>query len=114
MIPLELDEAAKIDGCTPFSVYFRIILPLLKPTTASVVILESLWLWNDFALPVVMLQESSKKTLTVGVYSFFSSNSMRWDYALAGLVLSSLPIVVFYIAMQKNIIKGVTEGSVKG
>lgn len=114
MLPRELDEAAKIDGCSTFGIFFRIILPLLKPVTSSVIIIETLWIWNDFALPVIMLQSSEKKTITIGIYSFFSSMSMRWDYALAGLMLSSIPVVIFYIIMQKNIIKGVASGAIKG
>ena len=113
-IPMALDEAARIDGCSDFRAFFTIMLPLLKPITASVVVIYALWIWNDFALPLILLQSAEKKTVTLVIYSFFGVNSMRWDYALAGLTLSSFPILIFYIFMQKYIIKGVVSGSVKG
>lgn len=113
-IPMALDEAARIDGCSEFQAFFLIVFPLLGPVTASVVVIDALWIWNDFALPLVMLQSAENKTVTLVIYSFFGANSMRWDYALAGLTLSSLPILIFYVFMQKYIISGVVSGSVKG
>ncbi len=109
-----MDEAARIDGCSQLRTFFRIIFPVLKPVTGSVVVLNALWTWNDFALPVILLQSAGNKTVTITIYTFFSSVQMRWDYALAGLVLSALPILVFFLFMQKYIIKGVIAGAVKG
>lgn len=113
-IPLEMDESAKIDGCTQIGTYFRIIFPLLKPVTSSVIVLNALWLWNDFALPIVMLQSARNKTVTITIYTMFSSVQWNYHYALAGLVLSALPIILFFTFMQKYIIKGVIAGAVKG
>ena len=113
-IPVDMEEAATMDGCSPFGVFFRIVFPMLKPVTSSVVVLNALWVWNDFALPLIMLQSADNKTVTINIYTFFSSVQNRWDYALAGLMLSSLPILIFYIFMQKYIIKGVIAGAVKG
>lgn len=113
-IPKELDEAAVIDGCNGFQTYFRVILPSLRPITGSVSVLIALWVWNDFALTNIIMTQKSMKTLTTTIYTFFSTTSLHWDYALAGLVMSALPIVVFYLLMQKFIIQGLMDGSVKG
>ncbi len=92
----------------------RIIFPLLKPATSSIIVLFTLQMWNDFTLPLIMLQSESKKTITTTVYSFFSAYSMRWDYALTSLVLSILPMIIFFLFMQKYIISGIIAGAVKG
>lgn len=113
-IPIELEEAATIDGSGPFGTFFRIVFPLLSPATGSIVVLNALWAWNDFSLPLVLLQSAANKTITLITFGFFSSYSMRWDYALACVSLASLPIVVFYLFMQRYIIKGVVDGAVKG
>jgi len=113
-IPMDMDEAAKIDGCSQFGTFFKIIFPMLKPVTGSVIVLNALWLWNDFALPIVMLQSEKNKTVTITIYTLFSSVQWNYHYALAGLVLSALPIIIFFIFMQRYIIKGVIAGAVKG
>lgn len=113
-VPLSLEEAAKLDGCSPFRTFFEVVFPLMKPTTASIVVLYTLWIWNDYALANMMLTSQKNKTLTITIYSFFSSFTNRWDYALAALSLSIIPITVFYIIMQKHIVSGVTAGAVKG
>lgn len=113
-VPVEIEEAAQIDGCTAFGTFFKIVFPMLKPITGSVVVLDVLWVWNDFALPLIMLQSQRNKTITISIYTFFSSVQMRWDYALSGLMLSSLPVLIFFIFMQRFIIKGVISGAVKG
>lgn len=113
-IPYEIEEAAQIDGCGRLATFFKIIFPLLKPATSSIVVLFTLQMWNDFTLPMIMLQSSEKKTITTTVYSFFSSYSMRWDYALTSLALSAIPMVIFFLFMQKYIISGIIAGSVKG
>lgn len=113
-IPLSLEEAAKLDGCSPYGIFFRVVLPLMKPITASIVVLYSLWIWNDYALANMMLTSQENKTLTITIYGFFSSFTNRWDYALAALSLSIIPITIFYIIMQKHIVAGVTAGAVKG
>lgn len=113
-IPKEIEEAAQMDGCGKVSTFFRIIFPLLKPSTSSIVVLFTLQMWNDFTLPLIMLQSESKKTITTTVYSFFSAYSMRWDYALTSLALSILPMILFFLFMQKYIISGIIAGAVKG
>ena len=113
-IPYEIEEAAQIDGCTRVQTFFKIIFPLLKPATSSIVVLFTLQMWNDFTLPMIMLQSAEKKTITTTVYAFFSSYSMRWDYALTSLTLSAVPMIIFFLFMQKYIISGIVAGSVKG
>lgn len=113
-IPYEIEEAAQIDGCGRVATFFRIIFPLLKPATSSIVVLFTLQMWNDFTLPMIMLQSAEKKTITTTVYAFFSSYSMRWDYALTSLSLSAIPMIIFFLFMQKYIISGIIAGSVKG
>lgn len=113
-IPVEIEEAAEMDGCGKLSTFSRIIFPLLKPATSSIVVLFTLQMWNDFTLPLIMLQSETKKTITTTVYTFFSAYSMRWDYALTSLALSILPMIIFFLFMQKYIISGIMAGAVKG
>ena len=113
-IPYEIEEAAQIDGCSRVRIFFSIIFPLLKPAISSIVVLFTINMWNDFLLPMLMLQSPGKKTITTTVYSFFSSYSMRWDYALTSLALSIIPMVLFFLFMQKYLISGIISGSVKG
>lgn len=113
-IPYEIEEAAQIDGCSRLKTFFTIIFPLLKPATSSIVVLFTLQMWNDFTLPMIMLQSEEKKTITTTVYSFFSAYSMRWDYALTSLTLSAIPMILFFLFMQKYLINGIVAGSVKG
>ncbi|PLT29639.1 carbohydrate ABC transporter permease [Peribacillus deserti] len=112
-IPVELEEAAIIDGCTPFGVFWKIVFPLLKPITVTVVILNSLWIWNDFLLPQLVLQDASLRTIPMATFFFFGQYTKQWDLALAGLVLSIIPLLIFFFSMQKHIIKGITSGSIK-
>ncbi|GAA3401932.1 carbohydrate ABC transporter permease [Paenibacillus hodogayensis] len=113
-IPQEIEESAVVDGCSPFGVFWRIVFPLLKPMTVTVVLLNSLWIWNDFLLPLLILASPDLRTIPLATYSFFGQYTKQWDLALAGLVLSVTPIVLFFLAMQRHIIEGITAGSVKG
>ncbi|MEF3307290.1 carbohydrate ABC transporter permease [Paenibacillus sp. GYB004] len=113
-IPLEVEESAVVDGCSPFGVFWRIVFPLLKPMTVTIVLLNSLWIWNDFLLPLLILSSPDLRTIPLATYSFFGQYTKQWDLALAGLVLSVTPIVIFFLAMQRHIIEGITAGSVKG
>lgn len=113
-IPRELDESARIDGCSEFGLFFRIILPLLKPIVSSVAVLYSIWTWNDFLLPFMMLTDSKKHTITISVYQMFGKFGSDWDIITATLILASLPMVVLYIVLQKQVISGVVAGAVKG
>jgi raffinose/stachyose/melibiose transport system permease protein len=112
-IPVELEEAAIIDGCTRFGVFWRIVFPLLKPITVTIVILNSLWIWNDYLLPSLVLQDPELKTIPLATFSFFGQYTKQWDLALAGLVLGIIPLLIFFFSMQKHIIKGITSGSIK-
>ncbi|WP_066057990.1 carbohydrate ABC transporter permease [Robertmurraya korlensis] len=112
-IPVELEEAAIIDGCTRFGVFWRIVFPLLKPITVTIVILNSLWIWNDFLLPSLVLQDPELRTIPLATFFFFGQYTKQWDLALAALVLGIIPLLIFFFSMQKHIIKGITSGSIK-
>lgn len=113
-IPYELEEAAYIDGATTSQTYHRVILPLLKPMIATVLIKNGLWIWNDFMLPLLVLNRTSDNwTLTLFQYNFKSEYTVDYGPAFATFVMSMLPIMIFYCFMQKHIIGGLTAGSVK-
>ena len=113
-IPVEMEEAAKIDGCSDIQLFFRIVLPMLKPTTASICITNILWVWNDFLLPLIVLSDSKKYTLLISTNTLFGQYSSDWAAILSALILAALPAVILYIAFQKQIIGGITDGAVKG
>lgn len=113
-IPFELEEAAKIDGCTQVGIFVRIILPLLRPIASTVFILNFLGTWNDFLAPFIILTDNSKKTLPLMTYMFTGQYFTDYALVLAGLILTMLPILAVYIFMQRNIIEGVAQGAVKG
>ena len=115
-IPLEIEEAAMIDGCNPLQTYFHIVLPILKPTSITVAILNARWVWNDYLLPYLVIGLSTKyKTIPVVIQMLVGSNGNRdMGAMMAMLVLAIIPIVVFYLACQKHIIEGVVAGAVKG
>ncbi|MDR7241987.1 raffinose/stachyose/melibiose transport system permease protein [Priestia megaterium] len=112
-IPVELEEAAIIDGCSRLGVFWRIVFPLLKPITVTVVILNSLWIWNDFLLPSLVLQDPELRTIPLATFFFFGQYTKQWDLALAALVISIIPLLIFFFTMQKHIVKGITSGSIK-
>jgi raffinose/stachyose/melibiose transport system permease protein len=112
-IPVELEEAAIIDGCSRFGLFWRIVFPLLKPITVTIVILNSLWIWNDYLLPSLVLQNSELRTIPLATFFFFGQYTKQWDLALAALMLGIIPLLIFFFAMQKHIIKGITSGSIK-
>lgn len=113
-VPLELEEAARIDGCSVFRTYFSIVMPLLKPAMATLVIMQSFQIWNDYLLASLYVSKNSLKTLTVAIQSLFSAQSSDYTTAMAAIVISVLPIAVLFIALQKYFIKGMTVGAVKG
>jgi len=115
-IPLEIEEAAMIDGCTPLQTFFGVVFPILKPTAITVAILNAMWIWNDFLLPYLVIGISTKyKTIPVVVQMLVGSNGNKDMGALmAMLVLSIIPIIIFYLTCQKYIIEGVVAGAVKG
>jgi raffinose/stachyose/melibiose transport system permease protein len=114
-IPLEIEEAATIDGCSPPTVFFRIVLPLMQPTLISVGILEVMWIWNDFLLPYLVLDRTKYTTVPILIQGMKGSDG-RVDMGaiMACLVLAIIPVIIFYFSLQKYIIKGVAAGAVKG
>ena len=115
-IPLEIEEAAMIDGANPLETYFQVVFPILKPTAITVAILNAMWIWNDFLLPYLVIGVGTKyKTIPVVVQMLVGSNGNKDMGALmAMLVIAIIPIIIFYLACQKYIIEGVVAGAVKG
>ena len=113
-IPKELEEAAAIDGCTPLQTFFRIVFPMLKPVTATICITNVLWIWNDFLLPLIILSDNKKYTLLLSTNTLFGQYSSDWSAILSALVIAALPVIVFYALLQKQIVKGITDGARKG
>ncbi|WP_078549646.1 carbohydrate ABC transporter permease [Litchfieldia alkalitelluris] len=112
-VPMEIEESARVDGCSQFGVFWRIVFPLLKPITVTVVILNTLWIWNDFLLPMLVLQDAELRTIPLATSSFFAQYTKQWDMGLAALVLGITPVIIFFLFLQKHIIKGIAAGSIK-
>lgn len=113
-VPLELEEAARIDGCSVFRTYFSVVLPLLKPAMATLIIMQSFQIWNDYLLASLYVSKKQLKTLTVAIQSLFSAQSSDYTTAMAAIVISVLPIAILFLSLQKYFIKGMTVGAVKG
>lgn len=114
-IPHEIEECAMLDGCTPMQLFFNIIFPMLKPVTATVVVINAMWIWNDFLLPLLIIGTTSEnKTLQLAAYGFMGQYKMEWQNIMAGAILIIIPALVIYLIFQKNIVKGMTSGAVKG
>lgn len=113
-IPQSLDESAFIDGANPFTTFFRIIFPLIKPCTASAVIFLGMWIWNDFLNPMYILGFRGGKTITTGIYNAIGAYTSMWNLVFANVMLASLPIIILYLSMQKLFMQGLTSGAVKG
>ena len=111
-IPEEIEEAAIIDGCSKWQVYTKVVLPLLKPTTVTVAVLNSIWIWNDFLLPFLTVN-GKLNTIPLAMNNFFGAFSKQWELAMAALILAIIPIVIFYFFVQKHIIAGIVQGSIK-
>ena len=114
-IPLEIEEAAMIDGCTPIQTFFQVVMPIMKPTCITVSILQAMWIWNDYLLPSLVLNTKKYKTLSIAVqYLKGGYGSVDMGAMMGVLVISIIPIIVFYLLCQKCIIEGVVAGAVKG
>ncbi|MCM3653555.1 carbohydrate ABC transporter permease [Metabacillus litoralis] len=113
-IPKELEEAAKIDGASTLVVFFRIVFPLLKPITASILIISCVYIWNDYQFAIFFLQDSSMHTLTVALANFFGSNQNNLNLVAAAALMSMLPMTILFLFLQKYFIAGLSAGSVKG
>lgn len=113
-IPLEIEEAAQIDGCTPFQTFWKVTFPLLGPCTGSMVILNGLGIWNDYLMPYLALPSGKAKTITVEIASFVGQYTARWDIVFAGTVISMVPALIIFCMFQKYFVKGITAGAAKG
>jgi raffinose/stachyose/melibiose transport system permease protein len=113
-VPRELEESAYIDGCTTWQSFFRVVLPMMRVMIVTVIILQALWIWNDFLLPALVLFSRELHTIPLGIFRFFGQHMDRWDLALATLTMGMFPVIVLFLFLQKYIIRGVAAGSVKG
>jgi len=112
-VPIELEEAATLDGCSKFGVFWRIVFPMLKTITITVAILDVIMMWNDYLLPSLTLTDKGLRTIPLSTYYFFGEFTIIWNQAMAGLTLTIIPVVIFYAFAQKYIIQGIAEGAVK-
>jgi raffinose/stachyose/melibiose transport system permease protein len=113
-VPVELEEAARIDGCSIYRTYFSIVMPMLTPAMATLVIMQSFQIWNDYLMPSLFVSSKNLKTMTVAIQALFSQQTSDYSTAFAAIVLSALPVTVLFVALQKYFIKGMTLGAVKG
>lgn len=113
-IPLDIEEAAQIDGCTPFQTFWKISFPLLGPCTGSMVILNGLGIWNDYLMPYLVMPSGEAKTITVEIAAFVGQYSARWDIVFAGTIISIVPALAIFCMFQKYFVKGITAGAAKG
>lgn len=114
-IPVELDEAALIDGANPAQSFVQVIFPLMSPMTFTVLVVDVMWIWNDYLLPLIMVNSQAEtRTLTLAVYAYFGQYVSNYGYAIAALVIAVVPSVVLFLLLQKHVVKGVAAGAVKG
>lgn len=113
-VPLEIEEAASVDGCNPYGLFWRIVFPLLKPMTVSIVVLQSMWIWNDFLLPKLFLQRAEQRTIQLAISTLFGQYAKQWDLALAALVIVTIPIMTLFFVLQRHVVRGIMVGAVKG
>ena len=113
-LPIELEEAAMLEGCGKLRIFTSIIFPLLKPITVTVAVLDALWAWNDFNASLIVLQKDVVKTVPMQQYVFFGEHSADYNMAFAAAVIGMIPVMIFFVVMQKHIQEGMTSGAVKG
>lgn len=114
-IPREIDESATIDGASGFKLFFLVIFPLLQSVTTTIIIIDVMWIWNDFLLPLLMVNGSpATKTLTLAAYTFVGQYTSDWQYAMTAMVMAVMPSIIVFILLQKYIVRGVVAGAVKG
>jgi len=112
-LPKELEEAAKLDGCSDLKTLWHVVLPLMKPAMGTVMIINFITAWNDFFFPLIFLQEEGKKTIPVGMLTLFGQYSTEWNVLFAGLALSSLPMLVLFLFASRQFMEGMTAGAIK-
>ncbi len=113
-VPREMEEAARIDGCAAIPLFFRIVFPVVRPITVTVIILNLLGTFNDFTLPLIMLTSKKTRTIPLALSTFFDAYLTEWNLVMAALTVTILPLLVFFIIMQKHIIQGMADGALKG
>lgn len=113
-LPRELEDAARIDGCNELQIFYRIMLPLVRPGLATVVIVNVVPWWNDFFFPLLFIQSDTWKTIPLGMQIFFGQHLVNWSLVFSGMVLASLPLLLIYLVMSRQFIAGLTAGAVKG
>lgn len=113
-LPIELEEAAMLEGCGKARIFTSVIFPLLKPTTVTIAVLDALWAWNDFNASLIVLQKDVVKTVPMQQYVFFGEHSADYNMAFAAAVIGMIPVMLFFVVMQKHIQEGMTAGAVKG
>jgi raffinose/stachyose/melibiose transport system permease protein len=112
-VPKELEEAAIIDGCGRYQTFFKIVLPLLKSTTSSIIILDMLWFWNDYLLPYLVLKKPAQRTLSLATFYFYGTHSADYGLLLAALVMAAIPLLILYLFLQRYVIRGIVLGAFK-
>jgi len=112
-IPMDIEDAARIDGASYFRVYWKIHLPLLRPALATVTVFNFIRVWNDFFFPLIFINDNAKKTIPLGIQNFFGEYAIKWDLLFAGLNIAVIPIIIFFIILSKQFIGGLTEGAIK-
>jgi raffinose/stachyose/melibiose transport system permease protein len=113
-LPNELVEAAVIDGCTVYTIFWRLIFPLLKPAVTTLFILDFLGIWNDFLIPMLTLSDATKRTVTLAMYNFYGEYGSRWEMTFSAYTIAVVPLIIMYLLLQKNIVNGILVGAVKG
>lgn len=113
-IPQEIEESALIDGCGPYRMFGSILFPLLKPITSTLLIMNTLTIWNDFFVPLLFLQSKSARTIPLSIYSFTGEFVNQWNLIFAAVIIGSLPLVLLFLVLQKQFIQGMASGAVKG
>lgn len=113
-LPRSLEEAATIDGCNTWQLFWYIVFPTMKPVIVTMSILDVIWIWNDYLLPSLTLNSKVNQTIPIGAQTFFGQYTIEWNLAMAALMLTIIPVIIFYLCAQKQIVKGVAAGAVKG
>jgi raffinose/stachyose/melibiose transport system permease protein len=113
-IPRAMEESAQMDGCNQLETFVRVVFPLLIPVTMTIAILDSLWIWNDFLLPLVIINKYNNYTLVLAASIFFGQYTTEWSSILSILMLTSIPVILLYLLFQSYIVRGIAEGAIKG
>ena len=113
-IPREVDEAALIDGCNTMQMFFKVLIPIMKPAVITNLIIAAISIWNNFQIPLYLMSSSDRTTIPMMVYNFYGLYARDWQYVFAAIMFTVLPIVLLYLCLQKYIVEGMTAGAVKG